>query len=38
VMVRRPAKPDVPRVADEAGARRWLDASDHAGPSTLRAV
>ncbi|MEE7448042.1 cobalt-precorrin-6A reductase [Methylobacterium radiotolerans] len=38
VMVRRPSKPDVPSVADASGARRWLDAGDHAGPSTLRAV
>ncbi|MEE7461182.1 MULTISPECIES: cobalt-precorrin-6A reductase [Methylobacterium] len=38
VMVRRPGKPDVPSVADAAGARDWLDAGDHADPSTLRAV
>jgi precorrin-6A/cobalt-precorrin-6A reductase len=38
VMVRRPDKPDVPNVPDAAGALRWLDAGDHAAPSTLRAV
>ncbi|KOX40543.1 cobalt-precorrin-6X reductase [Streptomyces purpurogeneiscleroticus] len=38
VMVRRPGKPDVPSVPDAAGALRWLEAGDHAGSSTLRAV
>lgn len=38
VMVRRPAKPDVPSVADIAGALRWLDGDAHAVPSTVRAV
>ena len=38
VMVRRPAKPDVPSVPDAEGARLWLDSGAHAAPSTLRAV
>lgn len=38
VMVRRPDKPDVTRVPDAAAALRWLDASAHAAPSTLRDV
>ncbi|WP_244537243.1 cobalt-precorrin-6A reductase [Methylobacterium pseudosasicola] len=38
IMVRRPEKPDVPSVPDAAGALRWLDAGDHAGPATLREV
>lgn len=37
VMVRRPAKPDVPSVPDAAGALRWLEANAHAA-STLREV
>ncbi|MCJ2064140.1 cobalt-precorrin-6A reductase [Methylobacterium sp. J-088] len=37
VMVRRPDKPDVSRVADAAGALRWLKTDAHAA-STLRAV
>ncbi|MET0369470.1 MAG: cobalt-precorrin-6A reductase [Methylobacterium sp.] len=36
VMVRRPAKPEVPSVADAAGALAWL--RDHAAPGTLRRV
>jgi precorrin-6A/cobalt-precorrin-6A reductase len=38
IMVRRPPKLDVPSVPDAAAALRWLDAGDHAAPSTLRAV
>ncbi|MGU3666822.1 cobalt-precorrin-6A reductase [Methylobacterium sp. A49B] len=38
VMVRRPDKPDVPSVVDSAAALRWLDADDHAAPSTRREV
>ena len=37
IMVRRPEKPDVPSVADAAGALRWLDVQAHAA-STLRDV
>ena len=36
VMVRQPAKPEVPSVADAAGALAWL--RDHAAPGTLRRV
>jgi precorrin-6A/cobalt-precorrin-6A reductase len=43
VLVRRPAKPAVPSVADVAGALRWLDEGTdeedrHAAPATLREV
>lgn len=38
VMVRRPEKPDVPRVSDAAGALRWLEGDPHAAPATERAV